>query len=182
VHGIVAQSGGYVTVKSEVGKGTTFTVYLPRVFEQPRASGPRAAMMAPGARTTETVLLVEDEQSVRALARRVLERTGYRVLEASTPSEALDLARKHSADIDLVVSDVVMPEMSGPQLVARIMEVCPDTRVLFISGYTDDEVIGRGLADPSLMLLPKPFSAQELVERVRQAIDQEPQGIPSSKD
>jgi signal transduction histidine kinase/CheY-like chemotaxis protein len=180
VQGIVAQSGGYVTVHSEIGKGTTFTVYLPRVLEPPapdRRSGPRFAVKQSG---SETVLLVEDESAVRSLARRVLERSGYTVLEAATPGVALVMAEKHREDIDLVLSDVVMPELSGPQLVAKISQICPDAQVLFISGYTDDEVIGRGLSEPGLMLLPKPFSAQELVDRVRQALDRPQESASAS--
>ena len=171
VQGIVAQSGGYVTVQSEPGVGTTFTIYLPRALEAPRPE-PRSGPMSPlRHKGHETILLVEDEGAVRTLARRVLERTGFTVLEAATPKVALMIAEKHRDDIDLVLSDVVMPEMSGPQLVAKISHICPDACVLFISGYTDDEIIGRGLSEPGLMLLPKPFSAQELVDRVRQALD-----------
>ncbi|MGH7636271.1 MAG: response regulator, partial [Gemmatimonadaceae bacterium] len=171
VHGIVAQSGGYVTVQSELRKGTTFTVYLPRVLEMPPVEPRRSGSHVARSRGTETILLVEDESAVRALARRVLERSGFRVFDAGTPGAALSLAEQHRHDIDLVLSDVVMPEMSGPQLVAKISQICPDACVLFISGYTDDEIIGRGLTEPGLMLLPKPFSAQELVDRVRQALD-----------
>jgi signal transduction histidine kinase len=170
VHGIVAQSGGYVTLQSAPERGTTFTVYLPRVDEAPAVDGAAAAMVQQG--RNETILLAEDEQAVRVLARRVLMRAGFRVLESSSPGDALRLAEMHAKDIKLVLTDVVMPEMSGPQLVARVAEFCPDARVLYMSGYTDDEVIGRGLANPGLMLLQKPFSAQELVERVRLALDQ----------
>ena len=119
----------------------------------------------------ETILLVEDETSVRALARRVLVRAGFHVLEASSPGDALVIAGQHASEISLVLSDVVMPEMSGPTLAGRLAEVCPGARVLFISGYTDDEVISRGLGGPDIDLLQKPFSAQQLVERVREAID-----------
>ena len=119
----------------------------------------------------ETILLVEDETSVRALARRVLVRAGFRVLEASSPGEALALAEQHAAEISLVLSDVVMPEMSGPALAGKLAAVCPGVRVLFISGYTDDEVISRGLGGADIDLLQKPFSAQQLVERAREAID-----------
>ena len=177
VHGIVSQSGGYVTVESEVSKGTTFTVFLPRVDGTPFVSGSHRAIPAAREEGTETILLVEDEQAVRALSRRVLERAGYRVFDAETPSVALALARAHASRIQLIVSDVVMPEMNGPALVAKIAELCPTARVLFISGYADDEIIGRGLSEPGMLLLPKPFSAQELVERVRQALDAQPEGI-----
>jgi DNA-binding NtrC family response regulator len=101
----------------------------------------------------------------------VLVRAGFRVLEASAPAEALRLAEQHAPQISLVLSDVVMPEMSGPVLAGRLAELCPGARVLFISGYTDDEVISRGLGGPEMDLLQKPFSAQQLVERVRDALD-----------
>jgi signal transduction histidine kinase/ActR/RegA family two-component response regulator len=170
VHGIVAQSGGYVTLESAPQRGTTFTVWLPRVDEAPSTDVMAATTVQQG--RNETILLVEDEPAVRVLARRVLMRAGFRVLESSSPTDALRLAEMHAKDIKLVLTDVVMPELSGPQLVIKVAEICPDARVLYMSGYTDDEVIGRGLANPGLMLLQKPFSAQELVERVRLALDQ----------
>ena len=171
VHGIVAQSGGHVTLESAPQQGTTFTVWLPRTAEEIVAVETTTAALEQRGHD-ETVLLVEDEQAVRVLSRRVLMRAGFRVLESSSPNDAIRLAEMHGRDIKLVLSDVVMPEMSGPQLVARITALCPDARVLYMSGYTDDEVIGRGLANPGIMLLQKPFSAQELVERVRLALDQ----------
>jgi signal transduction histidine kinase/ActR/RegA family two-component response regulator len=170
VHGIVAQSGGYVTVESALSQGTTFTVYLPRALEEPKRRDSGGDGVKPRGHN-ETILLVEDEQSVRTLARRVLVRAGFRVLESTTPSDALRLAREHFREIRLVVSDVVMPEMSGPAMVAKIAQLCPRAAVLYISGYTDDEVIGRGLANPGMQLLQKPFSAQQLVERVRAAME-----------
>jgi two-component system, cell cycle sensor histidine kinase and response regulator CckA len=169
VHGIVAQSGGHVTLESAIAAGTTFTVYLPRVHETPAVSENAGPMPQHG--NNETILLVEDEPAVRALARRVLVRAGFRVLESTSPKEALKLAQDHAPEIRLVLSDVVMPEMSGPALVAKLGTICPDARVLYISGYTDDEVIGHGLANPRMQLLQKPFSAQQLVERVRTTID-----------
>jgi signal transduction histidine kinase/ActR/RegA family two-component response regulator len=170
VHGIVAQSGGYVTLESAPQRGTTFTVWLPRVDEAPSTDALATTSVQQG--RNETILLVEDEPAVRVLARRVLMRAGFRVLESASPMDALRLAEQHAKDIKLVLTDVVMPELSGPQLVIKVAEICPDARVLYMSGYTDDEVIGRGLANPGLMLLQKPFSAQELVERVRLALDQ----------
>jgi signal transduction histidine kinase/ActR/RegA family two-component response regulator len=170
VDGIVAQSGGYVTIDSALQKGTTIAVFLPRVLDAVDSESKGARMPTRG--SSETILLVEDELAVRALARRVLEKTGYRVLESSSPSDAIRLAGSHRNEIDLVVSDVVMPEMNGPAMVSRVLELCPTARVLFISGYADEDVIGRGLQNPGMTLLPKPFSAQELVERVRQVLDE----------
>jgi signal transduction histidine kinase/ActR/RegA family two-component response regulator len=180
VHGIVAQSGGYITVHSAPQKGATFAVYLPRVHEKPeRDSGHKLgedSVILSG--RNETILLVEDEPAVRSLAVRVLSRAGDRVLEAATPTEALRLATESAGLIKLVLSDVVMPEMTGPNLVAKVTELCPQTRVLYISGYTGDDIISRGLADPGLKLLQKPFSAQELVERVKQAL--QPRAEPTT--
>jgi len=170
VHGIVAQSGGVIAVHSELQRGSTFTVYLPRAEAAvpPDESGGRVAETPGG---NETILVVEDEGSVRALARRVLVRAGFRVLEAPSPSEALRLAQDHASEIRLVLSDVVMPEMSGPALAERLGALIPNARILFVSGYASDEVMSRGLGTPDLDLLQKPFSAQQLVERVREAID-----------
>jgi signal transduction histidine kinase/ActR/RegA family two-component response regulator len=172
VHGIVAQSGGHVTLESHIGAGTIFTTYLPR---ERHASAPQrnsgASSRDAAVLRTDTILLVEDEPAVRGLARRVLTRAGFRVLDAATPHEAIRLATEHGKDIALVLSDVVMPQMSGPQLVERLKDICPHARVLYVSGYTNDEVIGRGLANAATALLQKPFSAQQLVERVRDVID-----------
>ena len=170
VHGIVAQSGGQVTVESAPGKGATFTVYLPRAVEAPTAGG--VVQPEPLRGNNETVLLVEDEQAVRSLARRVLVRAGFRVIESTTSKDAIRLAQEHAKDIKLILTDVVMPELSGPKLVAPIQAICPGARVLYISGYNDDEVIERGLENPGMHLLQKPFSAQQLVERVRAVLDE----------
>ena len=170
VDGIVAQSGGFVTIDSAPQKGTTIAVFLPRVTDAVDSESKGVAV--PQRSNSETILLVEDELAVRALARRVLEKTGYKVLESSSPTDAIRLAGSHRNEIDLIVSDVVMPEMNGPSMVSRVLELCPDARVLFISGYADEDVIGRGLQNPGMTLLQKPFSAQELVERVRQVLDE----------
>jgi two-component system cell cycle sensor histidine kinase/response regulator CckA len=169
VHGIVHQSGGYVTIESAPQQGTTIAVYLPRVHERVDGDSKGGSVAQRG--NAETILIVEDEVSVRSLARRVLEKTGYKVLEASSPTEAMRLAQSNRGAIDLVVSDVVMPEMNGPALVAKVLELCPAARVLFISGYADEEVLGRGIAS-GMTLLQKPFSAQELVERVGEVLHQ----------
>jgi nitrogen-specific signal transduction histidine kinase/ActR/RegA family two-component response regulator len=168
VHGIVHQSGGYVTIESAPQQGTTIAVYLPRVHERAETEGKGDTVAQRG--NAETILVVEDELAVRSLARRVLEKTGYTVLEASSPADALRLAQSNRGEIHLIVSDVVMPEMNGPALVARVLELCPNAKVLFISGYADEDVMGRGIAS-GMSLLQKPFSAQELVERVREVLD-----------
>lgn len=124
-------------------------------------------MAAPQAHSA-TILLVEDEPSVQALSRRVLSRAGFQVLLAATPSEALALADDH--EVDLVVSDVAMPEMSGPLLAAALARKRPALRVLFVSGYTLDDLVERGMGDAGIDLLSKPFSPQELVDRVRAAL------------
>ena len=116
-----------------------------------------------------TVLLVEDEDAVRTVAVRMLEREGFHVVHAASPSEALDIVDQHD-DIALILTDVVMPGMSGPELVAKLWARCPGARVLFMSGYTDDDVIQRGLAAPGMALLQKPFSAQQLIEKIREII------------
>ena len=169
VDGIVHQSGGYVTIDSALQRGTTIAVYLPRVLDE--VDSESRGMIVPQRGNSETILLVEDELAVRALARRVLEKTGYRIIESSSPSDAIRLAGAHRNEIDLIVSDVVMPEMNGPAMVSRVLEICPDARVLFISGYADEDVLGKGLQNPGMTLLQKPFSAQELVERVRHVLD-----------
>ena len=168
VHGIVHQSGGFVTIESAPQQGTTIAVYLPRVLERVDTGTKGETVAQRG--NAETILVVEDELAVRSLARRVLEKTGYRVLEASSPADAMRLSQANRGEIDLIVSDVVMPEMNGPALVARVLELCPNARVLFISGYADEDVMGRGIAN-GMSLLQKPFSAQELVERVREVLD-----------
>jgi signal transduction histidine kinase len=168
VDGIVAQSGGYLDLASEVGRGTTVTVYLPRVAAEVEVH--EAPSPEENRGKNETILLVEDEPAVRALARRVLTRAGYQVVESATPSAALREAQASNGSIALLLTDVVMPEMNGPALALRVAEVCPNARVLYMSGYTDAEVIGRGINETDSMLLQKPFSAQQLVERVRMAI------------
>jgi CheY-like chemotaxis protein len=168
VDGIVRNNRGVVTVDSTVGKGSTFTVYFPaatgeagRPVAEPPA--PRVASAPSGA----TILLVEDQAPVRAIVVRTLERAGYAVLSAGTPSLAVDIFEQHAADIALVVSDIVMPEMSGPKLVERLTARRPDVRVLFISGYSD----GKGSALPTgARLLEKPFAPSALVAAVAEAL------------
>ncbi|HVP27727.1 MAG TPA: PAS domain-containing protein [Myxococcota bacterium] len=172
VYGIVKQSGGYVWCYSEVGIGTTFKVYLPRVdapVETPRAR-PHADGSAGG---SETILVVEDEDAVRNLACRVLERLGYRVREAPSPEIALRMVQESQEPIDLVVTDVVLPQMSGSQLVREIARVRPRVRlrVLYMSGYADDAIVHHGVLEAGVAFLQKPFTAEALGRRVREALD-----------
>jgi two-component system, cell cycle sensor histidine kinase and response regulator CckA len=178
VYGILKASGGHVAVESEPGRGTSFHLFLPAVAQpEPTALSP-SRIVQPGG--TETVLLVEDEAGVRRLARQALESRGYRVLEAPDGESALRLCRQYSAEIDLLLSDVVMPRMSGRELREQVAELCPQTRVLFTSGYTDDAVVRHGVYQSESDFLQKPFSVHGLLRKVREVLDrglQQPQEL-----
>jgi hypothetical protein len=170
VYGIVAQSDGHITVDSAPGQGTTFTIVFPRVATpvQPhRDHGTRTH--APGG--SETILVVEDEPAVRELVSRILAARGYTVLVAGEGREALDLAQRHGQHIDLLLSDVVMPGMSGRELAEHLLQVSPQTRVAFLSGYTDDEVLRHGVLDARFAFLQKPFTPDVLAGKVREVLD-----------
>ena len=170
VYGIVTQSGGHLWLYSERGKGTIVRIYLPRVAAPELET--RAAE-APMPRATGHVLLVEDEDSVRTVVRAVLERRGYDVLEASDPERALAIADEHEDTFVLVVADVVMPGMSGPDLVARLRASRPGLRVLYMSGYAEDDDVLRAIADKGSAFLQKPFSADDLGRAVRDVLESE---------
>lgn len=170
VYGIVQQSQGYVWVESEVGEGTTFSIYLP-AHTAGGAPGPRAAARPASQGGTETLLLVEDEAAVRFIAKRMLEGQGYRVLEASRGGEALEIAAQVAGPIDLLITDVIMPEMSGRQLAEQLLATRPQTRVLYVSGYTDNEISQHGVLAPNVAFLQKPFSNESLAAKVRQLLD-----------
>jgi PAS domain S-box-containing protein len=173
VYGIVKQSEGFVWVYSEPGLGTTFKVYLPRVGTA--HAPPRPADRSPVARGgTETILIVEDEDLVRALASRSLRERGYRVIEARQGVEALQQLEQQSAGVDLVISDVVMPEMGGRELARRLATLRPSLPVLFISGYTGEDVIQRGLMEPGAPFQQKPFTPDGLARKVREMLDAVP--------
>ncbi|HEU5219313.1 MAG TPA: PAS domain S-box protein, partial [Gemmatimonadales bacterium] len=170
VYGIIKQSAGSIWVYSEPGRGTTFKIHLPLVNQ---ASSPLIHHPVPGEipRGVETILLVEDSAAVRAVARRILERFGYTVLEALSGQSALDLASKRAGSIDLLLTDVVMPEMSGRELTDRFKDIRPATRILYMSGYTDDAVVRHGILDTGVAYLQKPFTPEEMARKVRQVLD-----------
>jgi two-component system cell cycle sensor histidine kinase/response regulator CckA len=168
VYAIVRRHGGFIQLGSTPGRGTTFEIFLPRVAPCSAEAGDTARAELPRGR--ETVLLVEDAAAVRMSMCEVLARLGYAVLEAPDGEAALSIASKHHGDIDLLVTDLVMPRMGGKRLVERLLAVRPQLRSLVISGYDEDEVTRRGLA-PGTSYLQKPFSMEQLSGRVREALD-----------
>ena len=170
VHGIARHGRGFVTVRSAPGKGTTVAVYLPPAPDvaaepPPVVAAPAALERASGA----TVLLVEDETAVRNMTAQMLQRAGYRVLSAATPGQAFSLFDEHEHDIDLLVTDVVMPEMHGPVLAERLVARRPDLRVLFVSGYSD-AMPASAVASNTVSFLPKPFAPSRLVTAVAELL------------
>jgi PAS domain S-box-containing protein len=169
VYGIVKQSGGYVWVSSQLDRGTTFTIHFPLVPESP-AVETEARVHSPTPDENATVLVVDDDDDVRAVARDVLREHGYCVLEARTGEEAMQLATAHSSSIHLVVSDVVLPGINGPELVSRVRRQRPDTKALFISGYGHLAIVHHRVLDADAVLLEKPFTSEQLLTFVRAAL------------
>jgi len=174
VYGIVKQTGGFIFADSEIGKGTTLRVYLPRHIET------EAEVEAPKPERREkprdltghgTVLLVEDEDAVRSFAARALGQRGYHVLEATTGAEALEVFNSHKGEVDLVVSDVVMPEMDGPTLLKELRQQRPDLKIIFISGYAEDAFRRNLTEKEDFMFLQKPFDLKQLAAAVKAALE-----------
>ncbi len=176
VYGVVKQSGGYIWVDSEPGQGTMFKIYLPRVEDAAELVEPSPAPPELP-RGSETILLVEDDEAVRHLAREILQMHGYTVLEARHRGEALRMAGDHAGPIHLMVTDVVMPGMSGRALAGLLGPLRPDMKVLYMSGYTDDAIVHHGVLDPGTAFLQKPFAADALARKVREVLD-----APASRD
>lgn len=179
VFGIVKQSGGYIWVESTVGAGTTIKLYLPRVAAAAGVTEPEPEGAGGGAAgNAETVLVVEDEDAVRSLICRVLRKQGFAVLEAANGAAALWQLESHAERVDLIITDMVMPGMSGTELAERVRRTRPEVPFLFISGYTEDELVRRGVADGRLILLDKPFSPSALTRRVREVLARVPPQPP----
>lgn len=170
VYGIVKQSDGHIWLYSEPGKGTSFKIYLPCIDEivADSASGPGLGLAAKG---SETLLLVEDEDQVRRIVQEILEQQGYAVLAAANGEEALKLAEVHGSKIHLLMTDVVMPQMSGRELAEELTTLQPKLKVLYMSGYTDDAIVRHGLLDASLNFIQKPFDAASAARKVREVLD-----------
>ena len=169
VFGIAQQSGGSVWVESEVAKGTTFKVYFPRLDADVI---PEAPALAPTAlRGTETILLVEDQEQVRAVAHAILKRSGYRVIAAKHAAEAALLCDVHPEPIHLLLTDVVMPHISGAELAKRAVRARPELKVLYMSGYTDDSVVRHGILESEMAFLQKPFTPETLTRKVREVLN-----------
>jgi CheY-like chemotaxis protein len=170
VYGIVKQSDGYINCYSEKGSGTTFTIYLPLTLEE--ADKPLAAVSGTTApRGTETIVIVDDDSSVRSVARIALEEAGYVVIEASGGEEALSGVLGRNITVELLVTDVVMPRMSGKELARKLEEMRPGVRVLYVSGYTANVISHHEILDAGLDFLQKPFSSTELLRKVREILD-----------
>jgi PAS domain S-box-containing protein len=181
VYGVVKQSGGYIWVYSEQKHGTTFKVYLPRVAAtaEKLVAEKQPAAPSPG---TETILFVEDEENVRELVSEYLRARGYTVLEAGDGVAALALAEQHQGAIQLLITDVVMPKLSGRELATRISSKRENLKVLYISGYTDDSIFRHGVLEGGMAFLQKPFNLKALAEKVREVLDGFPAAVPSVRD
>jgi len=171
LYGIVRQSEGHIWVYSEPGKGTTFKVYLPRIDQAVEVIAPTQVPVDDLSRGSETILLAEDEEAVCSLVRGVLESRGYDVLETKGANDALEIGERHKKHIHLLLTDVVMPQMSGKELAEHLAPLHPETKVLYMSGYADHAVVQHGLLNPGTVFLQKPFTPDALTLKVREVLD-----------
>jgi CheY-like chemotaxis protein len=169
VYGAVTQNGGFIDVHSEPGRGTTFTIHFPRYVGGAKAR--TNAAKEPPRCGHETILLVEDEPAMLRAVKRMLERLGHTVVVASTPGEAIRLAKEHTGEIDLLMTDVIMPEMNGRDLAKNLLSLYPKLKRLFMSGYTANIIAHHGVLDEGVNFVQKPFSAEELAAKVRAVLD-----------
>jgi PAS domain S-box-containing protein len=173
VYGVVKQSGGYISVYSELGRGTSFKIYLPRVDEPVTVAQPDGGAKK-CIRGSETILLVEDAQPLRELVRESLQTNGYTVLEAVNTDDAIRLAEEHRQPIHLLLTDVVMPRMDGRKLAETIRDRHPEVKVLYMSGYTDEAIVNHGVLEPGITLLQKPFTQEQLAGKIRMVLGNSP--------
>jgi signal transduction histidine kinase/ActR/RegA family two-component response regulator len=171
VYGIVKQNDGFIYVASKLGKGTTFKIYLPRFEVKTAQAVPSEEISVKRLIGTETILLVEDDEAILDLGKMILENLGYTVFAAQTPVDAIRLAEGHPVDIQLLITDVVMPEMNGRELAERLSAIRPNLKCLYMSGYTADVIAHRGILDEGLNFIQKPFGSDDLAARVRQVLD-----------
>jgi CheY-like chemotaxis protein len=170
VYGIVKQSGGNIWVYSEIRKGTTFKIYLPHV-DEPLEDTKKEVLKDELSRGNETVLVVEDGEKVRKLIVEILESQGYKILEASHGNDALLIYEKHNGPIDLILADLLMPGMSGPELAKSLKSLHPQMKVLYMSGYTDNAIVHHGILEKGMNYIQKPFTVNELARKVREVLD-----------
>jgi CheY-like chemotaxis protein len=172
VYGVVKQNNGFINVYSEPGQGATFKIYLPRHWSQ-EIPLPEKKITRPDKCENETVLLVEDEPAILHMITTMLEQEGYNVVAADMPGEAIRMANEHHGDIHLLISDVVMPEMNGRELAKKILSAHPHLKCLFMSGYTANVIAHRGILEEGVHFIQKPFSKEDLTDKVRKVLDQD---------
>ena len=170
VHGMASRSGGSVQVHSELGKGSSFDVYLPKADGAALIAEAPIAIVRP-VMATQTVLVVDDADDLRTLARILLERQGFTVLQAANAEEAVHLFEQNAA-IDVLLTDVVMPGVSGPELTRQLVQLRPSLKVIYMSGYTDDAIVHHGILNPGIAFLHKPFSSETLRKKIREVLDE----------
>ena len=180
VYGIVKQHGGCIAADSEVGRGTTFDIYLPAVEEEVEREKPKQAVVKPGIPGTETILVVEDEAVVRDFVCEILKQNGYQIIRAEEPMKALDIAKVRGGAIDLLLTDIIMPQMNGKELYQKLSEIRRDLKVLYMSGYTDDVLGNHGVLEENVNFIQKPFTVPDLTKKVREAI--EGTAVPSERE